>query len=397
MSLPDDPLICGVDVSGGGAAWNVIAFRRGGDARSIPRVRIPGEHTRDRSVLVGKLAEILKDQRRTRKVSAMFIDMAFGSASRRSRDVLRALDPEMLDIGCLTPFTASGMLRAERTRLMLLKRLAAVTLLPLLWAAPATAGSILVGVAWTGDGGSGPLYRIDPVTGATTPLGVSAFPNQLTGGPQLNQLIMMSPANPYTLDLSGQTIDMGSYSNYGLAVAYDTDRRTMWSVAFGQLVYLPADPCPHCVRSGTPVGSFGFDPYGANFAMDYAPGLGLYGIHQSTLFSIDRSTGHATALNPILSASGGPLLDIRDFAFDEYTGKLIVLAAVGPPYPSPPTPGGPHGIYSVDISTGQATLLTDQGPLLNGIASVEIPEPGPMALVGVGLLLLRRVKASRPR
>jgi hypothetical protein len=30
-------------------------------------------------VLVGKLAEILCDQRPTRKVTAMFIDMAFGS------------------------------------------------------------------------------------------------------------------------------------------------------------------------------------------------------------------------------------------------------------------------------------------------------------------------------
>jgi hypothetical protein len=63
QSLSAEPLICGVDVSGGGAAWNVIAYRRGGDARSIPRIRIPGEHTRDRSVLVGKLTEILRDQR----------------------------------------------------------------------------------------------------------------------------------------------------------------------------------------------------------------------------------------------------------------------------------------------------------------------------------------------
>ena len=78
QSLLDDPLVCGVDVSGGGAAWNVAAFRRGGDARSIPRIRIPGEHTRDRSVLVGKLAEILRDQRPGRKVAAMFLDMAFG-------------------------------------------------------------------------------------------------------------------------------------------------------------------------------------------------------------------------------------------------------------------------------------------------------------------------------
>jgi hypothetical protein len=79
QSLDDDPLVCGVDVSGGGAAWNVCLFRRGLDARTIPRIRIPGEHTRDRSVLVARLAEVLRDTRPGRKVSAMFIDMAFGS------------------------------------------------------------------------------------------------------------------------------------------------------------------------------------------------------------------------------------------------------------------------------------------------------------------------------
>ena len=79
QSLSDDPLIVGVDVSGGGAAWNVILFRRGLDARSIPRIRIPGERTRDRNVMVGILAEILRDARPGRAVSAMFIDMAFGS------------------------------------------------------------------------------------------------------------------------------------------------------------------------------------------------------------------------------------------------------------------------------------------------------------------------------
>ena len=40
---------------------------------------IPGEHTRDRSVLVGTLAEILSDTRPGRVVAAMFLDMAFGS------------------------------------------------------------------------------------------------------------------------------------------------------------------------------------------------------------------------------------------------------------------------------------------------------------------------------
>ena len=66
-------------MNGGGSAWNVIAFRRGLDARTLPRIRIPGEPTRARSVLVSRLAEILRDQRTGRKVAAMFLDTAFGS------------------------------------------------------------------------------------------------------------------------------------------------------------------------------------------------------------------------------------------------------------------------------------------------------------------------------
>ena len=78
--LDDEPLIAGVDVSGGGAAWNVCRFRRGTDARSIPPIRIPGEHTRDRGVLVARLAEALRDPRPSHRIAAMFIDSAFGAA-----------------------------------------------------------------------------------------------------------------------------------------------------------------------------------------------------------------------------------------------------------------------------------------------------------------------------
>ena len=79
QSLPDDPLIAGVDVSGGGEAFNVVRFRRGFDARSIPPIRIPGEHGRDRAVVIARLAELLKDQTPERKIAAMFIDSAFGA------------------------------------------------------------------------------------------------------------------------------------------------------------------------------------------------------------------------------------------------------------------------------------------------------------------------------
>jgi hypothetical protein len=77
--LADEPLIAGFDVSGGGAAWNVIRFRRGPDARSIPPVRIAGEKGRDRAVLIATAAEIMADQRPEWKVAAMFVDSAFGS------------------------------------------------------------------------------------------------------------------------------------------------------------------------------------------------------------------------------------------------------------------------------------------------------------------------------
>jgi hypothetical protein len=79
VTFADDPLIAGFDPSGGGAACNVVRFRRGMDARSIPPIRIPGEHTRDRSAMLARLAAVMKDQRPAFKVSKMFIDSAFGA------------------------------------------------------------------------------------------------------------------------------------------------------------------------------------------------------------------------------------------------------------------------------------------------------------------------------
>ena len=80
QSLADDPLIAGFDVSGGGAAWNVIAFRRGYDARTLPPVRIPGEFTRgDRGPMLAKLAELLTDRRPAHKIAMLFVDSAYGA------------------------------------------------------------------------------------------------------------------------------------------------------------------------------------------------------------------------------------------------------------------------------------------------------------------------------
>lgn len=72
-----DPLIVGVDVSGGGSAWTVARFRRGYDARSLPPIRLTGEQTiaNDRQMVISRLAEALS----THPIDAMFIDSAFGA------------------------------------------------------------------------------------------------------------------------------------------------------------------------------------------------------------------------------------------------------------------------------------------------------------------------------
>jgi hypothetical protein len=77
--LPDEPLIAGFDVSGGGSAWNVIRFRRGQDGNCLDPIRITGEKGRDRSVLIGVCSELLNDKRPDHRIQAMFVDSAFGS------------------------------------------------------------------------------------------------------------------------------------------------------------------------------------------------------------------------------------------------------------------------------------------------------------------------------
>jgi hypothetical protein len=86
QGLRDEPLIVGVDVSGGGNAWTIAAFRSGTDARAIKWVALTGEQTvaHDRQLVIAKLAQILQDY----DVAAMNIDTAFGAPiATRLRDM----------------------------------------------------------------------------------------------------------------------------------------------------------------------------------------------------------------------------------------------------------------------------------------------------------------------
>ena len=74
--MPDEPLVAGVDFAWGGADDNVVRFRRGLDARSIPSIRIKGEFTRDPSVMVNRLGDVLSQTYGGQKVAMLFMDSA---------------------------------------------------------------------------------------------------------------------------------------------------------------------------------------------------------------------------------------------------------------------------------------------------------------------------------
>lgn len=87
--LPDEPLIAGCDLAWGGSDFNVIRFRRGADARSIPSIRIPGKLTKDPGVLTNRLADVLTNDYGGEKVAMLFLDSAgiAGPIASRLRDL----------------------------------------------------------------------------------------------------------------------------------------------------------------------------------------------------------------------------------------------------------------------------------------------------------------------
>ena len=76
LVLPDEPLVAGCDLAWGGSDDNVIRFRRGADARSIPSIRIKGELTRDPAILTARLADVLTTSYSGKKVAMLFLDSA---------------------------------------------------------------------------------------------------------------------------------------------------------------------------------------------------------------------------------------------------------------------------------------------------------------------------------
>lgn len=65
-----DGLVMGIDIARGGADNNVIRFRRGMDARSMKRIKIPGSETRDTTKFVTRVVTLINEHR----PNAVFVD-----------------------------------------------------------------------------------------------------------------------------------------------------------------------------------------------------------------------------------------------------------------------------------------------------------------------------------
>lgn len=111
-TLADEPLIAGFDASGGGSPWNVVRFRRGLDARSIPPIRVPGELSRDREALIAKLAAVMQDRRPGHKVAVMFVDSAYGAPYVERLHVLGYANVIEVNFGAPSPDRHQANMRA---------------------------------------------------------------------------------------------------------------------------------------------------------------------------------------------------------------------------------------------------------------------------------------------
>ncbi len=114
-TLPDDPLICGLDMARGGGDDCVFRFRRGMDARSIPPVRVKGSESRDSMKLVTLAGDIMSRDYDGRRVSVLFVDATGGSVGGPVADRLRQLGHQrVIDVqfGGESPDTQFANMRA---------------------------------------------------------------------------------------------------------------------------------------------------------------------------------------------------------------------------------------------------------------------------------------------
>ena len=250
----------------------------------------------------------------------------------------------------------------------------------------------------TSAGGPGELWTIDPTTGA----GV--------------------------LDIGPLDDSLGT--NYAVTgLAFDPNSGVLYGSTGGRsgTLLLTINPVSALV---TVVGSFNAGAGNTMADISFDSSGNLYGIGSSAkagLFSINEATGQATAIGPsgLAFTQGGGLAISADGVFygtpiasdfgtyDPITGAFTDIA-------NPPRPGGSgtsyaslafdgNTLYAMNLaspthlvtidSMGNVTDIGTSVPLIDGIAFQPVPEPGALALIGLGFsaVLLRASRRTGVR
>jgi hypothetical protein len=267
---------------------------------------------------------------------------------------------------------------------------------------PALAGQI-VGITF-----SHSLYSVNPLTGNTTLLLVGCPPPGCgpdmgaSASPDAGSIFYTSIVNAREINLTTfQDTPLGGVFN-PIDLAFDRSTNTLYDTSGSALfsVHCPSQP-GMCTE--TQIG-LAF-PTSHMQALDFVPGVGLYGVGDNNLYLINPLSGVA-ALIGFTGISPDPIgqTNVTDIAYDPGTGRLIAsLGCVKQLGPGLLGSGGPcdeshsGSIYWIDRSSGHATLLNSNAPQLMGLAEV-VPEPGSaMQFVsGLGALLVWSLR-RRPR
>jgi len=244
------------------------------------------------------------------------------------------------------------------------------------------------------------FYSIDPLTGNATQLRAGCAPGcdptlGASGSPDAGA-ILYNTINLHEINVTTfQDTILGGLSHF-LDLAFDRGTNTLYDTS-GSALFAVHCPSPPALCTETQVGPAFLTSHMQ--ALGFVPGAGLYGVSDNFLYLINDSTGATTPVG----ATG--LLDltkgITDLAYDAATGRLIASAGCSKFDPftqfSGPCDESHQGsIYLIDRSTGQATLLNGNAPMIVGLAEV-VPEPGTASLfaLGFGALLVRSLRRAR--
>lgn len=241
----------------------------------------------------------------------------------------------------------------------------------LLGTAPAL-GGVMIAVS-SGHG----LYEIDAATGAKTRIGTVSSNVHTPAGLAYDRATDTAYICSTGLDDAVYTLDVGtgvatlvgafgssSFLMHGME--FDDSTGTLYGGSSGTLYRIDRNN-----GHATPVGSqsgvgnlrLGYQPYSDT----------LYGIYGNVLQVVDRQTGVRTPIGPL----AGPT-NTSAMAFSRDDGQMYVLDNLS------------DALYTVNLTTGAASLVGSTGGGENLLGLAYIPSPGTLLALGLGAVAANR-------